>query len=139
VLEETYAHLQKQLAGKVVIEASNPWGISAQGGIVSTLDGETAGTHTARLLPESKVARAFNHVMSELIITRGKRHPLDWAVAIAADDPDALAMTKQLVHDAGYVPVHVGSLAESAILDPGGEFMPHLYLPYDMERKLTDK
>lgn len=135
-LESTYKHLGKSLANKIVIEASNPWGISAQGGIVSTLDNETAGTRTARLLPESKVARAFSHVMSELIVSRGKRHPLEWAVGIAADTTDTSAVVEQLVRDAGYTPVNVGNLAESAILDPGGEFMPHLYLPYDMQRKL---
>ncbi len=136
VLDETYKELADTLAGKVVIEASNPWGVSPEGGIASTLKGETAGTHTARLLPKSNVARAFSHVMSELIVSRAKNQPAQWAVAIAADDPETLEVTQQLVRDAGYVPVSVGSLADSAILDPGGEFMPHLYFPYDMEQKL---
>ena len=59
-----------------------------------------------------------------------------FAVAIAGDDPVAKLTVSELVNDAGFVPVDIGTLAESAPLDPSGVLFPHLFTPADMKLAL---
>jgi 8-hydroxy-5-deazaflavin:NADPH oxidoreductase len=115
-----------KLAGKIVIDATNQFAYSA-GRWVSTLDpGLTEGRRLARALPNSIVVRAFSHVPDELLWPRGTEQRLYWAMAIAGDDPDGKAVVADLVRDAGWVPVDLGGLDESAALDPGGAVF-HLF------------
>lgn len=134
VLEE----IGEDLAGKVLIDATNPMGLDPDGRIISTLpSGVTQGAHTAALLPRTRVVRAFTHVMEELLDNRGRTQPLLWAMAIAGDDPVALSLTADLVRDTGFTPVPIGSLANSAALEPGGVLFPHVFTAADLRAALT--
>ncbi|WP_433443578.1 hypothetical protein [Nonomuraea sp. CA-141351] len=106
------------------------------GRIRSALD-EPHGRWLADLLPQAKVARAFTHVQDELLVSRATRQPDTWAIAVAADDAGALATASELVRSARYVPVSVGDLDHSAVLDPGGPLFPNMYLPGDMQDLLA--
>ncbi|HEU5160776.1 MAG TPA: NAD(P)-binding domain-containing protein [Streptosporangiaceae bacterium] len=129
VLDAAYGHL----TGKIVIDATNPMGLSPDGRIISTLDaGLTQGRRTAKFLPDSTVIRAFTHVMDELLCSRGTRQPHFWGMALAGDDPDAKAVVAGLIHDAGFTPVDLGGLDDSSALDPGGPIFPHLFTPADL-------
>lgn len=129
------AGLGGQLRGKVVIDATNPVALSADGRFLSTLDsGLTSGRRTADLLPRSIVVRAFSHVMDELLWPRGTEQRGLWAMAIAGDDPAAKDVVAGLVSDTGFVPVDLGGLDESAPLDPGGLLFPHMYTEAEMRR-----
>ncbi|MEV5572350.1 NAD(P)-binding domain-containing protein [Spirillospora sp. NPDC052269] len=134
VLAATAPHL----AGKIVIDAGNPMGVSADGRIISTLPADlTAGNHTARLLPRSTVVRAFTHVMDESLAYRGTAQPGFWGMAVAGDDPEANEIVHELVRATGFVPVHIGTLAESAPLDPGGALFPHMFTPADLAAQVS--
>jgi predicted dinucleotide-binding enzyme len=134
ILAATAAHL----AGKIVIDASNPMGVSADGRIISTLaSGLTAGTRTAQRLPQSTIVRAFSHVVDESLAYRGSAQPGFWAMAVAGDDPEANEIVHALVRDTGFVPVHIGTLAESAPLDPGGVLFPHMFTPADLTTQIS--
>lgn len=126
------------LTGKIVIDATNPFGISSDGRIVSTLDdGVTAGSRMAERLPESTVVRAFSHVMNELLESRGTAQPMVWAMALAGDDPDAKRVVADLVRDTGFSPVDLGRLADSGPLDPGGLLFPNMFTEADMRARLA--
>ncbi|MER7462198.1 NAD(P)-binding domain-containing protein [Streptomyces sp. NPDC097981] len=113
--------LEGRLAGKTVIDATSPIGVSENGLFVSLLGPDTTqGSWAAERLPDSSVARAFTHFPDELLWSRGTQQPHFWGMGIASDGQDARQVTEALVHDAGFVPVHLGGLAESAALDPGG-------------------
>jgi predicted dinucleotide-binding enzyme len=92
----------------------------------------TQGRHTAKLLPDSMVTRAFTHVMYELLWPRGTRQRMSWGMALAGDDATAKAATAELITDAGFTPVDVGGLDDSAILDPGGVLFPKMFSPADL-------
>ncbi|MYT27041.1 NAD(P)-binding domain-containing protein [Streptomyces sp. SID7760] len=120
-LDGLLRRLADRLAGKTVIDATSPIGVSDDGLFVSVLGPDlTQGSRTAERLPESAVARAFCHFPDELLWSRGTRQPHFWGMGTASDDPGARQVTETLVHDAGFVPVHLGGLKESAALDPGG-------------------
>lgn len=132
-LDDLLAEVADALSGKVVLDATNPMGLSDEGRVVSTLgDGLTAGRRTAKLLPTSAVARAFSHVMDELLWSRGTGQRGFWGMALAADDETARGAATALVRDAGFVPVDLGGLDDSAALDPGGALFPHMFTPADL-------
>ncbi|MFD5508704.1 NADPH-dependent F420 reductase [Streptomyces sp. NPDC127051] len=120
-LDGLLEQLAGPLAGKTVIDATSPIGVSEDGLFISVLGpGVTRGSRTAERLPDSPLARAFCHFPDELLWSRGTGQRHFWGMGTAADDPAAREVTETLVHDAGFVPVHVGGLGESAALDPGG-------------------
>lgn len=124
--------LKSHLAGKVVVDLTNPLSI-VDGRIVSGFsDGQAQGEWTASLLPDSRVVRAFSHIQDEMLVSRAKRQPGRWGVAIAGDDEAAVALVAGLSESVGYVPVVIGKLADSHSLDPGGYLFPHMFLPNDL-------
>ncbi|MFH0180577.1 NADPH-dependent F420 reductase [Streptomyces cacaoi] len=120
-LDDLLDRFVEQLAGKIVIDATSPFGVTEDGLFASRLGtGITQGSWTAKRLPESSVARAFTHFPDELLWSRGTQQRHFWGMAIASDDAGARQVTETLVHDAGFVPVPLGGLDESAAVDPGG-------------------
>ncbi|SFW78694.1 NADPH-dependent F420 reductase [Amycolatopsis australiensis] len=134
-LDEVLDQVGPALAGKIVIDATNPMGLSEEGHIISTLGTAlTSGEATAKRLPHSHVVRAFSHVMEELLWPRGTGQRHFWGMALAGDDPRSKDTVAALVRDAGFTPVDIGSLAESRPLDPGGVLFPHMFTPADLAR-----
>ena len=133
VVDEVIPSLEFLLSEKIVIDATNPFALSDDGRIISSLDsGITAGKRMSSLLPKSIIIRAFSHIMDELLVSRGTTQSGFWAVAIAGDDKDSKELVSKLVEDTGYIPVDIGSLAESSCLDPGGMLFPHMFTKADM-------
>lgn len=132
------SQIKNTVANKIVLDATNPFGLSPEGHVISTLNaGVTAGTQMSRLLPESHIIRAFTHIMDELLVSRGTRQPGFFAAAIAGDHVDAKQQVSALVQEAGFVPLDIGTLAESAPLDPGGILFPHMLTVADMKRDIA--
>jgi 8-hydroxy-5-deazaflavin:NADPH oxidoreductase len=107
-----------ELKGKVVIDPNNP---------VPNRDGEMAvkarekgaAISTAAMFPGARMFRAFNAIGFQTFQSEAHRPPPRLAVPVAADDPAALKLGMQLVEDAGFEPVAVGTLAQSRIFDLG--------------------
>lgn len=130
--------LKSVLSGKIVIDATNPFALSPEGRIISSLGADmTAGSRMASLFPQSIIVRAFSHVMDELLVSRGTKQSGLWAMAIAGDDPAAKQVVSALVSDTGFVPEDIGTLAESSPLDPGGKLFPHMFTVADMRALLV--
>jgi predicted dinucleotide-binding enzyme len=121
------------LSGKIIIDATNPMGLSPQGQIISTLSpGVTEGRHIAKLLQDSTIVRAFTHVMDELLWSRGTHQRHFWAMAISGDDAKAKLIVGELVRDTGFTPVDLGGLDDGVALDPGGVLFPHMFTEADL-------
>ena len=116
-----------RLAGAVIIDPSNPLRWHDDGVMtIKDLVGKTSGTVTAELFPKSSVARAFSHQLAETLWLRGRREPGRWGVGYAADDNDTAWITAELITQTGFAPIRVGTLADSAPIDPGGVLFPWL-------------
>lgn len=123
--EAVIHRLSERLIDKVVISTTNAATLN-NGQIVSALPlGESEGLRLSRLLPKSRIVRAFSHIQHELLVSRATMTPGLWAVGYATDHAEH-TQAELLLSDTGYSPISVGSLNNSAILDPGGAFFPRM-------------
>ena len=103
------------LAGKVVIDTNNYYW--ERDGRVPALDQGLATTSglLQEHLPESKVAKGFNHIMAKDITTDGTPAGTEnrRALATASDYPEAAELVTRLYDEFGFDTVNVGPLSES--------------------------
>ena len=103
------------LAGKVVIDTNNYYW--ERDGHIPSLDAGEATTSglLQEHLPQSKVAKAFNHIMFSQITTDGTPAgtPNRRALATASDFPEAAELVARLYDEFGFDTVNMGPLAES--------------------------
>lgn len=116
------------LAGKVVVDASNP--LSWSGGPVhAPPEGHTSGgAHLQALLPDTRVVKAFNTFGAEHITgaADGER-PLDHL--IAGDDADAKARVSALIESLHMRPIDLGPMRNAATLEQLAVAWIHLAMP----------
>ena len=126
-INELALTLGKALKGKVLVDATNPYP-ERDGEMAQRVREDhtlTASQYTAREFSEAHVGKAFNTISSQTFRNQarpGKAFPAEDSVAIpyAADDAEARRVTEQLITDVGFVAVYMGTLADSAALDPDG-------------------
>jgi len=103
------------LAGKVVLDTNNYYW--ERDGHIAELDEKkiTTSQMTQRHLPESKVAKAFNHIGAAEILTTGSPSGSAdrRALATASDSTEAVQLVTDLYDAFGFDTVNIGSLDES--------------------------
>ncbi len=103
------------LAGKIVIDTNNYYW--ERDGRVPALDNGEATTSglLQEHLPQSKVAKGFNHIMAKDITTDGTPAGTDnrRALATASDYPEAAELVTNLYNEFGFDTVNAGPLEES--------------------------
>jgi hypothetical protein len=107
-----------ELRGKVVVNASNPIP-RRDGSVAEEAQKKGAGLADAELLPGTRVARAFTFPGAAVFKSEAHRAGDRIAVAVAADDKEAMEVASRLVRDAGFEPVQVGPLARAKDFQPG--------------------
>ncbi len=103
------------LAGKIVIDTNNYyWERDGHIAVLDDKQATTAGLLQAHL-PESKVAKGFNHIMSSQILTDGSPAGTEdrRALATASDFPEAAEFVTALYDEFGFDTVNIGPLADS--------------------------
>ena len=107
-----------QLAGKVVVDITNPLDFATFDGLTVPADG-SAATKIAALLPESHVVKAFNTNFAGTLVS-GSVGGAPTTVLIAGDHAEAKAATTDLVRAAGLKAVDAGSLKRARELEAIG-------------------
>jgi hypothetical protein len=110
--------LKTELAGKVVLDTGNPY---PQRDGDMALEARRVGTGVAspRYLPGVQLVRAFNAINADDLAKEAHRPGQPIAIPLAGDDPQALAVARGLVKDAGFEPVVVGPLSRAHEFDVG--------------------
>jgi hypothetical protein len=114
------AHGRALAAKPLVLDICNP---------IARRDGEAivkwaneqggAGLASAKLLPGSRIVRAFNAISYRRVEQIAHRQGGLVGVPIAGDDPKAIALAEGLIRGMGFEPVLVGGLAMGKYLIPG--------------------
>jgi hypothetical protein len=107
-----------ELAGKIVIDTGNP-NEGRDGAMAVEAKRKGSGIASQEFLPNTRLVRAFNCIPAASLANEGNRTPARYAIPIAGDDAEALAVTQQLVDEAGFDAVVVGPLESARRFDLG--------------------
>lgn len=110
--------LKAELAGKVVLDACNPYP-GRDGEMAVEARKVSTGVADPKFLPGTRLVRAFNAINAGDLASEAHRKGEAFAIPLAGDDTQALAMAERLVRDAGFAPVVVGGLARAREFDVG--------------------
>ncbi|MFW7266851.1 NADPH-dependent F420 reductase [Gluconacetobacter sp. Hr-1-5] len=113
------ASLHTLLAGKIVIDACNPYPWR-DGDTARTARTQGAGITTQSFFPGAHVVRAFNSEDMSTIRAEAHRTPPPLlGIPYAGDDPAAMRTVGTLIAEAGFDPVAVGPLETARLFQPG--------------------
>jgi predicted dinucleotide-binding enzyme len=108
-----------QLAGKVVVDITNPVDTQTWDGL-ATPPGTSSAEEVQRLVPQgSPVVKAFNTTFAGTLVA-GEVGGQQLDVLIAGDDQAAKETVSQLVSDGGLRPIDVGPLSRAQQLEQLG-------------------
>ena len=116
---EAVEQYRDQLAGKVVVDISNPVDTSTFEGLVTSPD-ESAAEAIAKAVPEgTPVVKAFNTTFAPTLVA-GEAAGQQLDVFLAGDDDEAKRKVAELVEAGGARPVDVGPLRRARQLESAG-------------------
>lgn len=107
-----------QLAGKVVVDITNPLNFETFDSLVVPADG-SAAAEIAAALPDSRVLKAFNTTFAGTLAA-GTVGPLTTTVLIAGDDSEAKSTLAGIVTSGGLKAIDAGSLKRARELEAVG-------------------
>src|SRR3954452_21892148 len=118
-VREVLAQRGDQLAGKVVVDITNPLNVETFDGLVVPAD-SSATAEIAAALPSSRVGKAFNTTFAAPLTsgTVGGQQPA--TVLIAGDDTEAKSLLAGIVTAAGLRAIDAGSLRRARELEALG-------------------
>ena len=115
---DVLAERGESLAGKVVVDITNPLNFETFDSLTVASDG-SATAEIAAALPQSRVLKAFNTNFASTL-TAGVVGPLATTVLIAGDDADAKSTLAGIVTSGGLEAVDAGALARARELEALG-------------------
>lgn len=137
-IDEAVAAIASEVAGKLVVDATNPLVTVAGGGTERVIaEDAIAGEVMAAKLPEARVAEGFTTLWTGHVEERSDHENPTVAMTLAADDPADREIVARLIRDAGLVPVDLGTLARSRPLDPPSPIWNVVLLAGELEERVT--
>ena len=117
------AQYGERLAGKVIVDPSNPVGPDGAGGYRKVIGAqESSGQILAGLLPAgARLVKAFGTLSAGSLSAAARREPERAVQFYAADDDAAGDLVADLIRAGGYEPVRVGGLDQSIRLEMFGD------------------
>ena len=109
----------KALAGKVVLDACNPVANRDDAALVDETKANGVGPTSAKYLPGTHLARAFNALSYKTLGSEGHRAGTLMALPIAGSDDEAVRVATKLVSEVGFEPVVV-PFTQTNTFGPGG-------------------
>ena len=121
--EQFIAQYRDRLAGKVIIDPTNPVGPDADGNYRKTIGAqESSGQILAGLLPAGAVlVKAFGTLSAPSLATATRQEPDRAVLFYAADDDAAGDLVAGLIQAAGFDPVRVGGLDQAIRIEMFGD------------------
>jgi hypothetical protein len=117
------AQYGEQLAGKVIVDPSNPVGPDGAGGYRKVIgEHESSGQILAGLLPAgARLVKAFGTLSAPSLSAAAWREPERAVLFYAADDAAAGDLVADLIRASGFEPVRVGGLDQSIRIEMFGD------------------
>jgi predicted dinucleotide-binding enzyme len=121
--KQLIAQYGERLAGKVIVDPSNPVAPDGNGGFRKIIgEQESSGQILADLLPAgARLVKAFGTLSADTLSAAARREPERAVLFYAADDDAAGDLVADLIRTGGYEPVRVGGLDQSIRLEVFGD------------------
>jgi predicted dinucleotide-binding enzyme len=121
--KQLIAQYGPRLAGKVIVDPTNPVGPDGAGGYRKVIgEQESSGQILAGLLPpEARLVKAFGTLSAPSLSAAARREPERAVLFYAADDDAAGDLVADLIRTAGFDPVRVGGLDQSIRIEMFGD------------------
>ena len=121
--KQLIARYGERLAGKVIVDPTNPIGPDGSGGFQKVIgEQESSGQILAGLLPAGAwLVKAFGTLSAQTLSAAARREPERAVLFYAADDDAAGDVVADLIDAGGYKPVCVGGLDQSIRIEAFGD------------------
>jgi predicted dinucleotide-binding enzyme len=121
--QQLIAQYGERLAGKVIVDPTNPVGPDGAGGYRKVIgEQESSGQILAGLLPAgARLVKAFGTLSAPTLAAVARREPERAVLFYASDDEAAGDLVAGLIRTAGYEPVRVGGLDQSIRIEMYGD------------------
>jgi len=121
--EQLIAQYGGRLAGKVIVDPTNPVGPDGKGGYHKVIgEQESSGQILAGLLPAgARLVKAFGTLSAGSLSTAARQEPERAVQFYATDDDAAGDLVADLIRAGGYEPVRVGGLDQSIRIEMFGD------------------
>ena len=122
-IKQLISTYQGALAGKVVVDPSNPIAPDGKGGFKKTIPAEqSSGQLISTLLPDgAQLVKAFGTLSAEALASGANRTPERAVLFYATDYPKAGDIVAKLIAASGFSPVSVGGIGQSIRIEVGGD------------------
>jgi predicted dinucleotide-binding enzyme len=112
-----------RLAGKVIVDPTNPVGPDGSGGFRKVIgEQESSGQILAGLLPAgARLVKAFGTLSADSLAAAARQEPELAVQFYAADDAAAGDLVAELIRAGGFEPVRVGGLDQSIRIEAFGD------------------
>ena len=121
--KQLLAQYGEQLAGKVIVDPTNPVGPDSDGNYRKVIgEQESSGQILAGLLPAgARLVKAFGTLSAGSLSAAARQEPERAVLFYAADDDAAGDLVADLIRVGGYEPVRVGGLDQSIRIEMFGD------------------
>ena len=121
--KQLIAQYGERLAGKVIVDPTNPVGPDSDGNYRKVIgEQESSGQILAGLLPAgARLVKAFGTLSAPTLSAAARQEPERAVQFYAADDDAAGDLVADLIRAGGYEPVRVGGLDQSIRLEVFGD------------------
>jgi 8-hydroxy-5-deazaflavin:NADPH oxidoreductase len=122
-IKEMLITYRSDLAGKIVVDPSNPLAPDGKGGFKKTIPADqSSGQLISALLPEgAELVKAFGTLGAESLASGVNRSPERAVLFYATDYPEAGRVVAKLITASGFSPVSVGGVDQSIRIEVGGD------------------
>lgn len=115
-ISDVIAQRGESLAGKIVVDITNPLDFETFDSLVVPAD-SSAAARIADALPESRVLKAFNTTFAGTLVSGSTGGSVPTTVLIAGDDADAKSALAGVITSGGLETVDVGALKRARELE----------------------
>jgi len=122
-IKDFVAAHQKDLAGKIVVDPSNPIAPDGKGGFEKLIAADqSSGKIIATMLPKgAELVKAFGTLSAESLVSAANRTPDRAVMFYATDYSEAGNAVAKLITASGFTPMSVGGIDQSIRIEVGGD------------------
>ena len=123
VIKALIAQHRGDLAGKIIVDPSNPIAPDGKGGFKKTIPADqSSGQLLAAMIPgDAELVKAFGTLGAESLASGANRSPERNVLFYASDFPEAGGAVAKLIKASGFAPVSVGGISQSIRIEVGGD------------------